>query len=138
MFLVFFLISIDSPVKVASFTFISPLNNIPSAGILSPVSSLIISLTTISLIITSLSCLFLITLTLILLISSCKFLNASSDPYSDIVLTSDARATAIKIPIVSYQSYFENINSNLIHKEINNIFKYCFHFKLYFCFFLDV
>jgi len=62
--LIFFLISLDSPVKEDSLQDKLPLIKIPSAGIESPVDSFTISPTTTSFIIISFKMLFLITLTL--------------------------------------------------------------------------
>lgn len=83
-----------------------PLIILPSAGILSPVSSKTISFTTISSIFTSFVLPFLFTFTFILEDSSWSFKKAFSLPYSEIDEIKDAKKIAITIPIVSYQSNF--------------------------------
>ena len=61
-------------------------------------------------------------ITLILADSSLRRENAASEPYSEIVDITEASITATAIPIVSYQSYLEKINNNLIANAIKRIF----------------
>ena len=115
------MISFVSPVSDDSSTVISPSIKYPSAGTLSPVSNITISLTTTSLIGISLISLFLLTRHLILDASICNFLKACSLPYSDIVDIKEAIKIAITIPTVSYQSKSLIKNTILIPKAIIKI-----------------
>ena len=118
---IFFSISLDSPVNIDSSTFIFPLTNIPSAGILSPSFNITKSFTTISSIGILVIWLFLFTFTFILDVSSVNLLNAFTEPYSLIDDINDATIIAITIPIVSYQSKSLIKNMIFIPNAINNI-----------------